>query len=87
MATPLPENSNSQEGRFQALLNLYRNGDSVDTGFEEALLRYHGNGVRSPLRTAWRPASAHLAWHGREVFKGQASQGPGTAPAPREGNA
>jgi putative restriction endonuclease len=57
------------------------------TGFEEALLRHHGNDIRSPLRKEWRPASAHLAWHSREVFKGQARQGPGTATAPREGNA
>lgn len=54
------------------------------TGFEEALLWHHGNAVRSPLRREWRPAFAHLAWHGREVFKGQARQGPGTASAPRE---
>lgn len=56
------------------------------TGFEEALLRHHGSGVRSPLRSEWRPASAHLAWHSREVFKGQARQRLGTVSAPREGN-
>lgn len=78
--SPLPENSNSRLRRFQALLNLYRKGHPVDTGFEESLLRHHGHVVRSPLRTEWRPASAHLAWHGREVFKAQARQGLTTAP-------
>jgi putative restriction endonuclease len=42
------------------------------TGFEEALLRHHGSGVRLPLRTEWKPASDHLAWHAREVFEGEA---------------
>jgi putative restriction endonuclease len=57
------------------------------TGFEEALLRHHGNDIRSPLRRDWRPASAHLAWHSREVFKGQARQSPVAAAAPCKGNA
>jgi putative restriction endonuclease len=41
-------------------------------GFEEALLRYHGKPVRAPQRPTWAPEPGHLAWHGREVFKGEA---------------
>jgi putative restriction endonuclease len=41
-------------------------------GLHESLLRHHGTVVRPPQRRAWRPNPAHLAWHGREVFKGQA---------------
>jgi putative restriction endonuclease len=42
------------------------------TGFEETLLRHHVGGVRSPLRAEWRPAPAHLEWHDREIFRGDA---------------
>jgi putative restriction endonuclease len=42
------------------------------TGFEEALLAYHGRPIRDPQRPAWRPHPGHLDWHGREVFKGAA---------------
>jgi putative restriction endonuclease len=41
-------------------------------GFEEALMRHHGRPVRSPQRPEWKPASDHVDWHGREVFKGAA---------------
>jgi putative restriction endonuclease len=41
-------------------------------GFDEALLRHHGMAVRQAQRPVWRPRAEHLAWHGREVFKGQA---------------
>jgi putative restriction endonuclease len=41
-------------------------------GFREALMRHHGKGVRPPQRPEWKPAAAHLVWHGREVFRGQA---------------
>jgi putative restriction endonuclease len=40
-------------------------------GFEEWLLAYHGQPVRDPQRPEWRPELGHLAWHGREVFKGE----------------
>ena len=43
-------------------------------GFDEALMRHHGKGVRPPQRQEWRPAAGHLAWHRREVFKGDARQ-------------
>ena len=39
-------------------------------GFEEALLRHHGTGIRPPQRPEFRPEAAFLDWHGREVFKG-----------------
>jgi putative restriction endonuclease len=42
------------------------------TGFQEALLNHHGRAVRAPQRPEWRPESAFLAWHAREVFKGKA---------------
>jgi putative restriction endonuclease len=40
-------------------------------GFQEHLMAYHGQSVREPQRTEWRPEPIHLDWHGREVFKGQ----------------
>jgi putative restriction endonuclease len=39
-------------------------------GFQESLLRHHGQKVRPPQRPEWKPASDYLGWHGREVFKG-----------------
>jgi putative restriction endonuclease len=41
-------------------------------GFQDALLRHHGIPVRPPQRPEWKPAAAHLDWHRREVFKGEA---------------
>jgi putative restriction endonuclease len=41
-------------------------------GFQETLLAYHGKPIRDPQHPDWRPEPAHLAWHGREVFKGEA---------------
>jgi putative restriction endonuclease len=41
-------------------------------GVHEGLLRYHGQPVRAPQRSEWRPEQEFLAWHGREVFKGAA---------------
>jgi putative restriction endonuclease len=41
-------------------------------GFEDQLLRHHGKTVRAPQRPEWKPQAEHLAWHGREVFKGAA---------------
>jgi putative restriction endonuclease len=40
-------------------------------GFQETLMAYHGGSVRDPQRPDWRPEPKHLAWHGREVFKGE----------------
>jgi putative restriction endonuclease len=41
-------------------------------GFEETLLAFHGRPVRRPQRPDWTPEPLHLAWHAREVFKGEA---------------
>ena len=41
-------------------------------GFEEWLMAHHGLPLRDPQRPDWRPEPGHLAWHGREVFKGEA---------------
>jgi putative restriction endonuclease len=41
-------------------------------GFRETLLSYHGKPIRDPQHPDWRPEPRHLAWHGHEVFKGQA---------------
>jgi putative restriction endonuclease len=40
-------------------------------GFDEALMRHHGQKVRPPQRPEWVPAVQHLDWHAREVFKGE----------------
>jgi len=40
------------------------------SGFHETLMAYHVGTVREPQRREWRPESRHLAWHRREVFKG-----------------
>ena len=42
------------------------------TGFQEALLKYHGRAVRRPQRPEWCPEPPFLAWHAREVIKGKA---------------
>ena len=42
------------------------------TGFQEALLAFHGKPLRAAQHPDWRPQSKHLEWHGREVFKGRA---------------
>ena len=35
-------------------------------------MAYHGKPIRDPQHPDWRPEPAHLEWHGREVFKGEA---------------
>ncbi|WP_165068117.1 phosphorothioated DNA-binding restriction endonuclease [Paludisphaera rhizosphaerae] len=42
------------------------------TGFQEALMAYHGKPIRTAQRPDWTPHPEHLGWHGREVFKGEA---------------
>lgn len=42
------------------------------TGFQEALLAYHGKPIRDAQHPDWRPEPKHLDWHSREVFKGEA---------------
>jgi putative restriction endonuclease len=41
------------------------------SGFHETMMAYHGGPVRGPQRPDWRPEPKHLAWHRREVFKGE----------------
>jgi hypothetical protein len=38
-------------------------------GFDEWLLRFHGQPIRRPKRTSYLPAKTFLDWHEREVFK------------------
>lgn len=40
------------------------------SGFHETLMAHHGAEVRGPQRPDWSPEPQHLAWHRREVFKG-----------------
>lgn len=42
------------------------------TGFQEALMAFHGKPIRVPQHPDWQPGPCHLEWHGREVFKGEA---------------
>jgi putative restriction endonuclease len=41
-------------------------------GFQETLLRFHGQPFRPAQRPEWAPAQPFLDWDGREVFKGNA---------------
>jgi putative restriction endonuclease len=34
-------------------------------GLQQSFLSHHGNSVNPPQRHEWKPAPAHLAWHGR----------------------
>ncbi len=38
-------------------------------GFDEWLLKFHGQPIRPPQRESYLPAGAYLYWHEREVFK------------------
>jgi putative restriction endonuclease len=40
-------------------------------GFEEWLMRYHGQTLRSPIRPEYSPKDLFLQWHVREVFRGK----------------
>lgn len=41
-------------------------------GLEPSLLAFHGRGLRGPQHPDHGPASGHLDWHRREVFRGAA---------------
>lgn len=41
-------------------------------GFEEWLMRYHGQKIRMPIHPLYLPRASFLHWHSREVFKGPA---------------
>lgn len=38
-------------------------------GFDEWLLKFHGQSIRPPQRESYLPEGAYLDWHQREVFK------------------
>ena len=38
-------------------------------GFEEWLLKFHGQSIREPQRDSYLPAESFLTWHKKEVFK------------------
>lgn len=40
-------------------------------GFEEWLMRYHGQIIRPPIRPEYEPIKRYLDWHIREVFRGR----------------
>lgn len=40
-------------------------------GFDEWLMRYHGQHLRSPIRPEYHPRADFLHWHVREVFRGK----------------
>jgi putative restriction endonuclease len=39
-------------------------------GFDEWLLKFHGNNLRLPLKRHYKPKDTYINWHVREVFKG-----------------
>ena len=39
------------------------------TGFDEWLLKFHGQPIRKPQRQAYQPDERFLVWHERQVFK------------------
>lgn len=41
-----------------------------NNGFQDWLMRYHGQVVRSPIHPDYQPNQAYMNWHVREVFKG-----------------
>ncbi len=53
--------------RLEVLVSEYANGS---TGFEEWLLRFHGKQISIPQRRSYYPEEASIAWHIKEVFKG-----------------
>jgi putative restriction endonuclease len=55
-----------QDGKL--LVSDHANGT---TGFHESLLTFHGKPIRPAQSPDWQPEMRHLAWHGREVFKGE----------------
>ncbi|HWO78447.1 MAG TPA: HNH endonuclease [Bacillus sp. (in: firmicutes)] len=40
-------------------------------GFEEWLMRFHGQTIRSPINPSYRPEISYVNWHVREVFRGR----------------
>ena len=42
------------------------------TGMQDHLLAFHGRLIRRPQKPKWAPLVQHIAWHFREVFRGDA---------------
>ena len=40
-------------------------------GFQEWLMRYHGQTVGFPQRKSYYPDGAYISWHVKEVFQGE----------------
>ena len=59
-----------QNGQKDVL--LFSDQANGTTGFQEALIAFHGKPIRDAQHPDWRPGSGHLDWHGRELFKGEA---------------
>ena len=38
-------------------------------GFDEWLMRFHAQRLRSPVRLEYQPAEEFLDWHAKQVFK------------------
>lgn len=55
----------NNERRF--LVSEYANGNK---GFEEWVMKYHGQLIRNPIQSYYVPNHKFLGWHIREVFKG-----------------
>nr|WP_312854706.1 HNH endonuclease [Bacillus aquiflavi] len=49
------------------IVSEYAHGNN---GFEEWLMKYHGQTIKSPLQPTYNPNDLYLNWHVREVFKG-----------------
>lgn len=41
-------------------------------GFDEWLMRFHGNEIKRPIRPEYQPEARYISWHVREVFRGPA---------------
>jgi putative restriction endonuclease len=39
-------------------------------GFEEWLMKYHGQSIRMPIAPDYQPKVSYLQWHFKEVFRG-----------------
>ena len=40
-------------------------------GFQEWLMRYHGQNLRAPIHPDYSPKDTFINWHVREVFRGR----------------
>ncbi len=45
-------------------------------GFDEWLMRFHGNEVKRPIHPEYAPEERYIGWHVREVFRGPARYQP-----------